>query len=436
MASLAINLNQWRENLAHRLPSGVRGIFEGGSKRELLKQVDVTLMLFDEVVLNLDSGQVAQLSGDSASDAEALASICQQLIPSDQGEASVMLLLPPGEFVATSVAMPGMTRESLNAALMLQVDSLLPSFGEKLTLAINPLDSESAHSDIALWICESRLDSLFTAFAAKNMFLASILPRTLALANEAGDLDVLESDSNTQTYVNLHQGAITRWLHVDKSDLDQEIFLKQWQQTVASNQSEQTLEINAQNIGQVYGNSARGPTAAEEYNFFPAGALLAKRQLEKGKQVILGAGIVAIIAFVCALPFLAQTFEMRSLEADLQSQRELSQTARADRLVVQDFEDEWGVINDFPEQDVLEAMFTLQSVLNPEQLTSMELSEGIIQIEGQSVEPQGILQRLEQHPMFTEVAFSRATNNSRYYINLRLSTVNFEGYMVRYFPDN
>jgi len=52
-----------------------------------------------------------------------------------------------------------------------------------------------------------------------------------------------------------------------------------------------------------------------------------------------------------------------------------------------------------------------------------------------SQEPQAILERLEQNPMFTEVVFSRATNNSRYYIDLRISTVNFEAYMARYLPD-
>ena len=46
------------------------------------------------------------------------------------------------------------------------------------------------------------------------------------------------------------------------------------------------------------------------------------------------------------------------------------------------------------------------------------------------------MERLEQNPVFTEVVFSRATNNSRYYIDLRLNTVNFEAYMVRYFPDD
>ena len=80
-------------------------------------------------------------------------------------------------------------------------------------------------------------------------------------------------------------------------------------------------------------------------------------------------------------------------------------------------------------------MFTLQNILSPEVLNSLEVSEGLIKIQGNSDDPQAILQKLEMDPMFTEVVFSRATNNSRYYIDLRLSTVNFESYMVRYFPD-
>ena len=45
------------------------------------------------------------------------------------------------------------------------------------------------------------------------------------------------------------------------------------------------------------------------------------------------------------------------------------------------------------------------------------------------------LQRLERDPLFTEVVFSRATSNTRYYIDLRLANVNFEAYRVRHFPD-
>ena len=104
--------------------------------------------------------------------------------------------------------------------------------------------------------------------------------------------------------------------------------------------------------------------------------------------------------------------------------------------MVVNFENEWGALSDFPDQRIREAMFTLQNVLSPERLTSLEISEGLVKIQGTSSDPQAILQRLEQDPLFTEVIFSRATNNTRYYIDLRLSPVNFEAYMVRHFPDD
>ena len=100
-----------------------------------------------------------------------------------------------------------------------------------------------------------------------------------------------------------------------------------------------------------------------------------------------------------------------------------------------DFENRWGAIEHFPDQDVREAMFTLQRVLSPNRLSGLEISEGVIRIQGASEDPQSILQQLEQNPMFTDAVFSRATSNGQYYIDLRLTGVNFEAYMARYFPD-
>ena len=80
-------------------------------------------------------------------------------------------------------------------------------------------------------------------------------------------------------------------------------------------------------------------------------------------------------------------------------------------------------------------LLQLQTVLSPSVLTSLEVDEGSVQIEGESSDPQSLLQRLEQDSMFTGVDFARATNNNRYYIDLRLSTVDFDGYRQRYFPE-
>ncbi|MBL4821491.1 MAG: hypothetical protein JKY98_10970 [Gammaproteobacteria bacterium] len=436
MASTAVDFNQWKDTFKRQLPAGVRAVFEGGSKRELLRQIGVTLLVFDNQVVNLASGQQVTLEPGDCLDSNSLASACHRLVATENGELSILLLLPSDEFVATTVAIPGLGKEALASALQLQSDILLPSLNDKLLLAVNPLNSESGHADIALWIGEDRLENLFQSFAGNQMFLTSVMPRTLALADEAGNLDLIESDDSTMTYVVMENGALTRWLHVNKTDLDQDIFAKQWQQQVTGANAPQRKEISGDRAVDAYKGSKSAKSSKREYHFFPTSALRAKRQVEKGKRVIFSVAAFAMLIFVCALPFLAQSFEMRRLEANLDSQRGLSQNAREDRRVVQNFEDEWGLINDFPLQDVRDVMFTLQSVLSPEQLTSLELSEGLIRIEGESTEPQIILQRLEQHPLFTEVAFSRATNNSRYYIDLRLSTVNFDGYMVSYFPDN
>jgi len=434
MASIAINLNQWRDTLKNRLALGIRAAFDGGSKRELLKQIDVTLLVFNDRVVNLESGQQVSLDKEDGLAEENLARACAQTLTNESGESSILLLLPPVEFAATTVTMPGLNKEALMSALQLQADSLLPSFNEKLVLAVYPSDSETGQADIALWITESRLENLFQAFASNQMFLTSVMPRPLALANELGNLNLVESDNGTMTAVVMDNGALTKWLQIDKSDLDQEIFSKQWQQSIGP--AEGRTELSSENARDFYQQSATIGSASREYYFFPGSALHAKRQVEKGKRLILGVVAMAIVVFISTLPFLAQSFEKRRLESNLDSQRVLSQSAREDRTVVQDFEREWGLINDFPQQDVRQAMFTLQNVLSPDQLTSLELSQGLIQIEGESEDPQAILQRLEQHPLFTEVIFSRATNNSRYYIDLRLSTVNFEGYMVRYFPDS
>jgi hypothetical protein len=434
MASIAINLNQWRESFKNQLPSGLRFAFYGGSKRELLKQIDVTLLVFNDTVINLESGQQTSLQQADVLDAESLARACGQLVTNDDQDSSILLLLPAAEFVATTVTMPGLNKETLASALQLQADTLLPSFDEKLALAVCPAEAEIDQSTIALWISENRLESLFQAFADNQMFLASVAPRQLSLADTAGNLNLVEADEHTATAVVMENGVLSSWLQTSKLDLGQEIFLKQWQQSIGP--AENRLDLSKENATDTYQQSTTTSTAGRDYYFFPSGALAAKKQVEKGKRLILGIAAVSIVLFICALPFLAQTFEMRRLERSLDSQRALSVNAREDRAVVQNFEAEWGLINDFPEQDVSEAMFTLQNVLSPEQLTSMEVSEGIIQIEGESTDPQAILQRLEQHPLFTEVVFSRATNNSRYYIDLRLSTVNFEGYMVRHFPDN
>ncbi len=436
MAAEAIELNRWQDTVRHILSRNWMQVFTGNSQRELLKQVSAIVLLFDDQVIDLVSGRQSRFNDPTDYQSERLAGAVSELLEIGAEDTTVLLLLPPHEFAATRVEMPGMNREALVSALKLQSDTLLPSCTEALAVAAVPHGNDEAHPDVALWIPERRLDELYQAFEQEGLFLGGVLPRCLALMDVTGDQDILDEDDRHLTRVLVRGGVVIQWLHINKKDLEQEIFERQWRQELSQTGDGPRLAVNRENVGDAYGRANTDKLPVGDYCFFPQGALRAKRQLEKGKRVIVGMAAAATVVFLGSVPFLFQTIESFRLRAILEEQRELSADAREDRQIVQNFQQQWGVISDFPRQDVVQTLFTLQSVLSPEQLTSLELSEGLISIEGESDEPQGILQRLETHPMFTEVVFSRATNNTRYYIDLRLSTVNFEGYMVRYFPES
>jgi hypothetical protein len=172
------------------------------------------------------------------------------------------------------------------------------------------------------------------------------------------------------------------------------------------------------------------------YAIFPAAALAARHQFDKGKRLWLVAAALAALVVVGTIPFLVQALQLRSLNNTLADQQEQAAPARSDQQAVRDFESRWDVLTEYPRQDVPAMLLALQEVISPSVLSFLELEEGYISIEGQSADPQALLQQLEQNDMFTEVDFARATSNNRYYIDLRLTTVNFPAYQEWYFPES
>jgi hypothetical protein len=441
MPSFAFDYSQWREQLTAYLPPQVRTLIKGASGRDLVKKIETSFLLFDNKIVHLETRDAVEIkSTDALSIAAACAELLTTLSAEQRKECAALLLLPANFFVATTTTMPGVAKENLVSALKLQADSILPSLEEPLSLAINPLSATLGDEHLALWMLETTLTDLFDAFEAKDIFLAAVKPRFMngsgETSSEAHDknganIRILDVDDTTETCVVIEDSILKSLLHVRKQDLQQEVFQQQWQETLAQDSSENVIELAE--VSNYF--SRLDAQANQEYCFFPYGALNATRRTAQGKQTLAAAAAVVGVLLIAAAPFILQSVEFRSLAATLEMQREMASDAQQDQAAVVSFENEWGLINDFPEQRLREAMFTLQNILRPDTLTSMEVSEGLIKIQGSSNEPQAILQRLEQDPMFTEVVFSRATNNQRYYIDLRISTVNFEGYMVRYFPD-
>ena len=412
---------------AARLPPALRRLLLADPGRELLRRVDASLLVFGEQVLHLESGNAVEIRSQTGeASAKALAACARELLGAEK-DRSILLLLPPGEFAATEADLPGVSGENLHSALILQIENNLPALEEPLQLAVH--GSEDG-AQVALWIKSRRIGELHEAFAAEGLFLAAVKPRILHSRMPRAGL--VDADGAGLTFAQSSAGgALRQWKHVDAADLEQDDFAGQWESEVRAASAGKAPRVDS--ITRYATTLERGAHA--DYCFFPHAAVAMCRRRERRRHLARAAAAFGVVALLAATPFLYQQVRIGELNGELESRQELSAPARANRQVVVDFENRWGAIRDFPEQDVRQAMFTLQRVLRPNRLSDLEISEGVIRIQGTSADPQSILQQLEQDPMFTEVVPSRATSNDQYYLDLRLTDVNFEAYMARYFPD-
>lgn len=429
-------MSAWQQQLQQLLNPQWRSRLFGDARGELVQACSDTLLVLGSLLIHAQSGSRAELDADSGLDAEVLARAAASLLKQSQApskDRSILLLLPPSEFVASTSRMPGLVGDNLVSATKLQVETLLPACSEELSLAVESNPAAQQESVTALWLSQSRLDSLFSAFAEHDLLLAAVKPRLFQLLTDAPVTTVIEKDGPILTATTVRDGYLASWLQINEEDLQQDVFAEQWQAELANMSSSKPVALDIDSPDDYL--SKLNAKAERPYSFFPAGALDARKKAEKGRQALMAAAAVAGILVLASIPFIAQSIELAMASSRLENTQQMSADARADQSVVVDFENQWGIFYDFPDQQVREALYRLQEVLAAERLSSLELSDGLIRIQGTSSDPQAILQRLEQDPMFTEVVFSRATNNTRYYIDLRLALVNFEGYMVRYFPD-
>lgn len=422
-------MGSFQQQILQRIPASVLKMLGGRPHEDLVSSINATLMIFNGELIHVESGSVAQLENIEA---ETIAHAAKNLVPRRNEDPSFLLLLPPSMFIASTHSLPGISKGNLISALYLQTESILPSYERSLSLAIDVDNGGGDSESVALWLPLEKLTELFLAFNQQSLFLAAVKPRILNFEIMQSAIGLLDSDANEFTFVVFENGLLRVWQQVNKLDFDHEVFVQQWEDLLKKSSAIKIKELT--NFQEYLPSLNKDSNSA--YSFFPTGALNVFKKVEKGRRVLAGFAAALVLVLISSIPFIQQSIEFRRAAATLEANRIMSADARLDQQTVVNFENEWGPLNDFPEQHIREAMFALQNVLSPERLSSLEISQGLIKIQGTSSDPQAILQRLEQDALFTEVIFSRATNNTRYYIDLRLSPVNFEAYMVRYFPDN
>jgi len=476
-----MGLSDIGEQVRQLLSSAGRSLNTTEPGAALISHVNVVLMVYDDRLYQLGNGRWSSLSDrrsgpddrqsglddsrsgldESAarapSTAARIASAAADLLThSDAGDGSrnvshnVLLLLPPADFLAISTDLPGVAHAAVRPALQLQADSLLPGFEEPLSLAVKPGFSfntaGSAHPHQSFWLPTASINALFDAFADESLFLAAVTPRSTVLINQPGQIVVDEQDNENQSVLRARDGVVQQCLQTSLVDLELPALDEQWQaeraMLLASPSPSPSSPILTFRSAQDYLDQSRlhGGDAVRQsgasYAIFPAAALAARHQFDKGKRLWLVAAALAVLMVVGAIPFLVQAFQLSSLNNTLAEQQELATPARNDQRAVRDFESRWGVLTEYPRHDVPAMLLALQEVISPNVLTFLELEEGYISIEGQSPDPQRLLQQLEQNDMFTEVDFARATSNNSYYIDLRLTTVDFPAYQQWYFPES
>ena len=342
-------MNSGLLNIVNGLPAKLRRIFLGDPKAELRNTISDRLMVFGNALVHINSGRTSSLENDF--DSLQLAIAAKHLLDESYATAKIELLLAPSEFVATTQTMPGISNENLESALSLQQETLLPALDQELAMCVSKKSSEDSEDVIALWVAETRLQELFDAFSNEGLQLVAIQPRVLAISKPDSVVELIEDEAEYLTAIRIEDGVITNWLQTEKTDLDQAQFAEQW--TTETAMLSNPVQIDSSNHDLYLKNQK----SESQYLFFPLGALDARKRMEKGRQALVAASVVAGIMLLGAIPFIYQAIELRMANSQLQATREMSTDARSDQSIVVNFENQWGAINDYPNQELRAAMF-------------------------------------------------------------------------------
>jgi type II secretory pathway component PulL len=408
---------------------------EGGRHSDILKSINTSILLFDNVLINTANGATEEVvASEEESFFDAAARAAKRLHSSSGANsdesANILLLLPTNDFIATSYSMNVVGEKLIRSALELQSHTLIPAYDEDLLLAVNAGNQEG----VALWYNEREASRMFRAFEKEDLFLAAIMPRSLALmeAESEENRTILINDEEGQTisFIQGHGNAIKRLLTVNSLDLEQETFDKQWK-----------LET-----GQLKGETVKNMTKLEdwlelhcivnpvpEYCFLPAGAIKEEKRINLARKSKVAAGVAACLVLLLLSPFVSNWMTLRGLQKEFERVQEQTIEPRSLQASIFDMEQEWGTLYEYPDQQIAEVLVSLNDVMQGA-LTAFDINEGVVDITGSAEDPAYLVELLAEKEEFYNVGQSTSTRGggAQFGIRLNLSNVDFENYKEKY----
>lgn len=423
--------------LVNKLPLRELGLkaqafLPSGRHTDLVNRIDVSLLLFENTLINTATGAVAEISdnGETAYPdllAKAAKSLCRHGKDND-----ILLLLPPAGFVATSYQLNLSGEKLLRSALELQAHTLIPAYDESLLLAVNASNQEG----VALWYNENEANKLFRAFEREGLFLNAIMPRSLALLERAENVDeertllINDEEKDSISFLQTKGHAIRRLLTINRADLDQDVFNKQWELETSQLKGEAVKHMTTLADWQALKKTIR---AVPEFCFFPAGALEEEKRIDRGRKSRMAMAIAAVLVLLLFTPFVSNWFKIRQLEQELARVQEMTEEPRRLQAAIFDMDEEWGAMEEYPDQQVSKVLVSLNEVIQSS-LSTFAINKGVIDISGSTDDPAYLVELLAEKEEFYNVAQSTNTRGggSRFGIRMNLSSVDFDAYEDKY----
>jgi hypothetical protein len=413
------------------LGAGVRALQVASSQRAVLESLDVSLVLCDGALINTATGEYRDVAG---SEPAAIAGAAASLLANRKPTPTVFLLLPPSHFAATRYQLHVSGEKLLRSALSLQAHTLLPAYDEPLLLGLAGNQGTGA----ALWYPERQAAALCHAFQDEGLLLGALMPRTLALLDDAATVEVQvlqDSDDEHSTYLSFQHGSLTNFLTASQRDLEQDIFYQQWLQETQQSAGRPQREVASIDD---WRELRRLLKPRRGYAFIPADAEAAGWRRIRRKQQKAGAVAALVVVALLCLPFLNNAIRKTLLERDLESFLEQSAAARESQAAVLAMEDEWGGVLEYPRQDAGDILLKLNSVIE-NALSNFSLDKGVVDIQGFSQDPALLIEQLAENESFFDVSQSRSSSagsrdggGDRFGIRMGVSGIDFPAYEARH----
>ena len=408
----------------------IRSLLPARRHSDIFNRIDISLLLFDNTLVNTANGESEEISlTEDGSFPEAMARAARRLARGDKH--NILLLLPTADFVATAYHMNLASEKMIRSALELQAQSLIPAYEENLLLAVNAAQQEG----VALWFNEQEANRLFRAFAHEDLFLGAIMPRSLAVLGAADDDDlktmlINDEEGSNISFLQVRTNAVRRLLTVNRRDLEQEVFARQWEIETSQLKGDAVRNMTSMDDWRAL---KRKVQPLPEYSFLPAGAIAEQKRISFARNSKVAMAATAVVVLLLLAPFISRWLELSGVLDDLETAQVMSAEPRALQASIFDMEEEWGALYEYPDQEVAQVLVSLNSVIQSS-LTSISINKGVVDITGSTNDPAYLVELLSEREEFNNVSQSTSTRGagSQFGIRLNLTNVDFEDYEEKY----